>query len=60
MALEGLRLPFDPNRSPEALFRAIRELPGLGAKAVDDLEAAIVASSLPVCDQGAFDDRPRE
>ena len=60
LALESLRLLFDPMRSPAAVLRAIRELPHPSAAAVDDLEAAIMAARLPVGEQGAFDVPARE
>ena len=55
MALESLRSFFDRASSPESVLRAVRELPHPSAAAVDDLEAALAAARLPVCDQGAFD-----
>jgi plasmid stability protein len=55
VALERLRSLLDKATSPQAVLRALRELPHPSASAVDDLDAAIVASRLPVHDQGAFD-----
>jgi hypothetical protein len=55
VALEGLRSLFDKASSPEAVLRAVRELPHPSAAAVDDLDAAIAAGRLPVRDQGASD-----
>jgi hypothetical protein len=45
LALDSLRLLFDKASSPEALLRSVRRLPHPSAAAVDDLEAAILASS---------------
>lgn len=55
VAVEGLRSLFDKVSSPEAVLRAVRELPHPSIAAVDDLEAAIAAARLPVHDRGAFD-----
>jgi hypothetical protein len=55
VALESLRSLFDRASSPEAVLRAVRELPHPSVAAVDDLDAAIAAARLPVSDQGAFD-----
>jgi hypothetical protein len=55
LALESLRSLLEEADSPDALLRAVRALPHPSAGAVDDLEAAIAASRLPVRDQGAFD-----
>jgi hypothetical protein len=58
VALESLRSFFDKASSPEVVLRAVRELSHPSAAAVDDLDAAIAASRLPVRDQGAFDRLP--
>jgi hypothetical protein len=50
LALESLRSVFDKANPPEALLRAVRELPYPSAEAVDDLDAAIAAGRLPVRD----------
>ena len=55
VALNRLRSLFDRASSPEAVLRAVRELPHPSPSAVDDLDAAIAAARLPVSDQGAFD-----
>lgn len=60
VAVESLSLLFKPRRSPETVLSAIRELPHPSAAAVDDLEAAIFASRMPVSNRGAFDDRSRD
>jgi len=59
LALERLRSLLDAASSPEAVLRAVRELPHPSSAAVDDLDAAIAAARLPVRDQGAFDRWPR-
>jgi hypothetical protein len=59
VVLENLRSLSERAGSPEAVLRAVRELPHPSAAAVDDLDAAIVAARLPVQDQGAFDRWPR-
>ena len=59
VALERLRSSLEKETSPEAVLRAIRELPHPSPSAVDDLDAAIAASRLPVRDQGAFDRWPK-
>ena len=59
VALEILHSLFDRASSPAMLLRAIRELPHPSAAAVDDLDAAIAAARLPVCDVGAFDPRQK-
>ena len=43
VALESLRSFFDRASSPESVLRALRELPGPSAAAVDELEAAIAS-----------------
>jgi hypothetical protein len=55
VALERLRSLLDKATSPQAVLRALRELPHPSASAVDDLDAAIAASRLPVHDRGVFD-----
>ncbi len=55
VALERLRSLLDKAGSPQALLRALRELPHPSSSAVDDLDAAITASRLPVRDRGVFD-----
>jgi hypothetical protein len=59
LALERLRALLDKPNSPQAILRALREMPHPSSSAVDDLEAAIAASRLPVHDQGAFDRWPK-
>ena len=58
VALESLRSLFERASSPEAVLRAVRQLPHPSAAAVDDLDAAIAATRLPVRDQGASDTWP--
>ena len=58
VALERLRSLLDNATSPQAVLQAPRELPHASSAAVDDLDAAIAASRLPVRDRGAFDRRP--
>jgi hypothetical protein len=60
LALESLRSLSDGASSPQAILRHIRELPHPSASAVDELEAAIAASRLPVREDGPFDRRPQE
>ena len=55
VALERLRSLLDKATSPQAVLRALREVPHPSASAVDDLDAAIAASSLQVHDRGVFD-----
>jgi hypothetical protein len=55
LALESLRSLSDKANSPEAVLRAIRELPHPSAAAVDELDAAIAAARLPVRERSAFD-----
>jgi hypothetical protein len=55
VALERLRSLLDKDTSPQVVLRTLRELPHPSSSAVDDLEAAITASRLPVHDRGAFD-----
>jgi hypothetical protein len=58
VALESLLSLFERASSPEAVLRAVRQLPHPSAAAVDDLDAAIAAARLPVADKGAFDRWP--
>ncbi len=60
VALERLRSLVDRASSPEAVLKAIRELPRPSSSAVDDLEKSISSSRLPVRDQGPFDKWPIE
>jgi gamma-glutamyl:cysteine ligase YbdK (ATP-grasp superfamily) len=60
VAVERLRSVLQKEASPQALLRAIRALPHPSSSAVDELEAAIAESGLPVRDQGVFDTRPAE
>jgi hypothetical protein len=60
LAVERLRDLLDEPASPQALLRTIRALPHPSHSAVDDLEAAIVESRLPVRYQGVFEKRPSE
>jgi hypothetical protein len=60
LAVERLRALLDEPASPQALLRTIRALPHPSPSAVDDLEAVIADSRVPVGDQGVFDRRPRE
>jgi hypothetical protein len=55
LAVERLRTLLGKPDSPEAVLRAIRALPHPSPGAVDDLEASVVASRLPVREAGAFD-----
>ena len=59
LAVERLRSLLDKPTSPEAVLRTIQALPHPSPSAVDDLDAAIAASRLPVRDQGAFDRWPK-
>ena len=59
VALESLRSLLDKASSPEAVLRSLRRLPHPSDAAVDDLEAAIIAASLPVRNEGDFDRRPK-
>jgi len=60
LAVERLRDLLNEPTSPQALSRTIRTLPHPSHSAVDELEAVIAESRLPVRDQGVFDKRPRE
>ncbi len=55
LAVERLRTLLERPVSPEALLRTLRALPRPSSDAVDELEAAIAGSRLPVGDLGAFD-----
>jgi len=58
LAVERLRSLVEGQNSPGALLEAIRALPHPSPSAVDDLEATIAESRLPVRDLGAFDRWP--
>jgi hypothetical protein len=58
VALDHLRSGFDTVNSASTLLRALQELPRPSSAAVDDLDASLAASSLPVRDEGAFDNWP--
>jgi len=58
VALESLLSLVESASSPEVVLRAVRQLPHPSAAAVDDLDAAIAATRLPVRDQGASDTWP--
>lgn len=60
VALERLRSLVDNGTSPNATLQSVRSLLHPSASAVDDLDASIAASRLPVRDHGAFDGRPEE
>ena len=47
----------DRPTSPQAILKAARDLPHPSPAAVDDLDAAIASSRLPVREQGIFDTR---
>jgi hypothetical protein len=57
LAVERLRDLMERPTSAETLLRAIRALPHPSRGAVDDLDAAIAASVLPVDDKGVFSDQ---
>lgn len=59
VALERLRSLLDQTTSPQAVLRAVRQLPHPSSSAVDDLDASIAASRLPVRDGGAFGRWPK-
>jgi hypothetical protein len=59
VALERLRSLLDQTTSPQAVLRTLRQLPHPSSSAVDDLDASIAASRLPVRDGGAFDRWPK-
>jgi len=50
-----LRSLLEKPSSPETVLRTIRALPHPSLAAVDDLDATIAASRLPVRHQGVFD-----
>src|SRR5690242_725661 len=60
VAVERLRSLLDAPTSPEVVLRTIRALPHPSRAAVDDLEAAIDASQLPVREEEIFDRRHTE
>jgi hypothetical protein len=60
LAVERLRTLLERPSAPQTVLRTIRALPHPSSGAVDDLEAAIAASRLPVRDQGVFDNVPTE
>ena len=60
LAVERLRALLDDPASPQALLQTIRALPHPSRSAVDDLDAVIAQSRLPVWDRGVFDKRSRE
>jgi hypothetical protein len=55
LAVERLQSLLDRSTSPGDLLRAIQALPHPSGEAMDDLDAAIAASRLPVRDHGVFD-----
>jgi hypothetical protein len=57
LAVESLRLLFEPSGSPHAVLKSVRGLPHPSVAAVDEMEAAIFAGRLPVRDEGTFDER---
>ena len=59
LAVDRLRSLLDKPTSPEAVLRTIQALPHPSPSAVDDLDAAIAASRLPVRDQGAQSENKR-
>ncbi len=54
LAVERLRSSLEKPSSPEALLSTLRALARPSASAVDELEAAIAASRIPVTDLGPF------
>ena len=54
LAVERLRSLLETPASPQSLLRTIRALPHPMPAAVDDLDAAIAASRLPVRDHDVF------
>jgi hypothetical protein len=60
LAVERLRDLLEEPASPQALLRTIRALPHPSHSAVDDLEAVIAESRLPVRDRGVFEKHSRE
>ena len=59
LAVDRLRAFLEEPASPQTLLQTLRALPHPSHAAVDDLDAAIAESRMPVHDQGVFD-RPRE
>ena len=59
LALERLRTLVERPTSPQAVLRTIQALTHPSPSAVDDLDAAIAASHLPVRDQGVFDNQSK-
>jgi hypothetical protein len=55
LAVERLRSLLDRTTSPKSLLRTLQGLPHPSPAAVDDLDAAIAGSRLPVRDYGVFD-----
>jgi hypothetical protein len=55
LAVERLQSLLDRPTSPGSLLRAIQALPHPSPAAMDDLDAAIAGSRLPVHDDGIFD-----
>jgi len=55
VAVERLRSLVAKPNSPQALLQSLRMLPRPSPAAVDDLDAAIAASRLPVHNNGVFD-----
>jgi len=55
VAVERLRSLVAKPTAPQALLRALQTLPHPTAAAVDEFEAAIAASRLPVVNNGVFD-----
>jgi hypothetical protein len=55
VAVERLRSIIARPTSPQALLQALQMLPHPTTAAVDDLNAAIAASRLPVDNRGVFD-----
>jgi hypothetical protein len=60
LAVEHLRDLLDEPASPQALLRTLQALPHPSHSALDDLDAVIAESRLPVRDQGVFDKRSTE
>ncbi|MCX6622220.1 MAG: hypothetical protein NTY38_14355 [Acidobacteria bacterium] len=55
VALERLGSFLETESSPQAVLRAVRNLPHPSSSALDDLDAALAAARLPVSGQSAFD-----
>jgi len=55
LAVERLQSLVERSDSPGSLLRAIQALPHPSPAAVDDLDAAIAGSRLPVHNHGVFD-----